>query len=197
MDLFYSGRTFDDRLKLLKKDVKEYAKRVGYDYGKKRLYLAYGNPDNVGQNILFVVPPLDPNSKPYQDKASQRLIEVAKEYGLDKFFITSSYPIPIEKISKRQIKEFSYWVHKLIDILEPKLIVVMGEESEPVFVRRKFILRDSYSEIITSHNDIDVVLAYPMNYYIGHSEYEDPSYKKSLLEQEWTRLKEIYDRKIR
>lgn len=193
MDLFYNG-TFEEKLKLLKKDVKEYAKSAGYDYGRKRLYLAYGNPDNVGNNILFVTPPLNKDSKPYQDRFSVELIKSAKEFGLDKFFITSVYPIPIEKVTKKHIKAYSYWIHQTIDLFEPRLIVVMGEESEPVFVSRKFILRDCYGQKISTFGDTDVILAYPMSYYLEHSEYEDPSYKKSLKIQEWTALKELYDK---
>lgn len=196
MDLFYSG-TFEERLKLLKKDIKKYAKSAGYDYGKKKLYLAYGNPENVGNNILFVTPPLIKDSKPYQDRPSVELISSAKEFGLDKFFIASCYPIPIEKVTKKHVKNYSYWVHQTIDLFEPKLIVVMGEESELVFVNRKFILRDFYGQKITNFHDVDVILAYPISYYLEHSKYEDPSYKKSLKIQEWSNLKERYDNLIK
>ena len=196
MDLFYNGN-FQEQFELLKKDIKEYAKTLGYNYKNRELILAYGEQSTVGNNILFVTPPLNRKKKPFKDRESIELIKTIRQYGLTNYIITPVFPIPLETISKKHIKDYRPWLMKTIYILEPRLIIVMGEDSELAFINRKYILRDYCGEKISTCHDADVILAYPTSYYLEHSEYEDPSYKNQLKAQEWTNIKTLYNKFIK
>lgn len=195
LDLFYTG-SFEDQLKTLRKDLKAYALGKGYDYGKKRIYIAFGNKEYVGDNILFVAPPIKAEGTPFKNKPTTRLVETAQQFGIEKFFITSCYLIPQDRASRADIKAFNPWMLKIIELLQPKAVVVLGEDAEFVFFKRKFILRDHHGKVIGKVGELDVMLSYPMQYYYQRSEFEDPSYKLHLRDLDWKAIQELYNMKI-
>lgn len=198
MDLFY-GSTIEEQLKALKKDIKDYAlRKYAYDYGNKRIYVAFGQKENIGNNILIVVPPFKHNEKPFDDENCRYLNSILNTYDIKKFFFTPCFLIPKEQVSKADIKDYSQWVNKLADILQPKLIVAMGEDSTLSFFRKKFILRDFHGKVIgQSSQQVDIILTYSPEYYKEKSEYEDPSYKRFVQNHDWTIISSRYKQLIK
>lgn len=196
MDLFY-GTTFEENILALKKDIKLVAEKHGKPFGKKKVYVAYGSQEDIGNCFLFVAPPLTPDTKPFQDKYSQYLFQTANEFGLSKIILTSSFLVPLEQVSKNDIKSFGSIVEKIVEIFQPKLIVVLGEDAQFSFVRRKNILRDNHGQIIArSQTGVEVMLSYAMSYYVEKSEYQDPSYKNYMRQTDWTVIAKYYKERI-
>jgi hypothetical protein len=196
MDLFY-GTTIAENISAFKKDLKIVAQGYDYAFGNKKIFIAYGRPEDAGNCILFVMPPLIPNTKPFQDKYSNYLIQLAGRYLLKNVIITSCFLIPLEQVSKANIKDFNPWMEKIVDIFRPKLIVALGEDAQFSFVKRKHILRDYHGQVIAqSQSGIDVILSYAMNYYIEKSEYEDPSYKSFIQQNDWRIIQKYYNERI-
>ena len=197
MDLFY-GTTVKENVIAFKKDLKQVALKYDYDFGKKRIHIANGNLENIGNCILVVGPPLKLNDKHFQDKYSNYLFKTALDFKMPNTFLVSCFPIPLERISKTNIKEFNPWMEKLVDIFRPKLVVVLGEDAQFSFVKRKHILRDYHGKIITKTvAGIDVLLSYTMDYFIDLSEFEDGSYKDFIRNADWTIIKKYYDERIK
>ena len=87
MDLFY-GETLEEQLKNLKKDIKKWAlAKYKYDYGHKRVYVAYGEKNIIADNMLIVTPPLLTDDRAFDDKYCKKLKSVLNDYKLFKSFI--------------------------------------------------------------------------------------------------------------
>lgn len=197
MDLFY-GNTVEDQLKALKKDIKALAlSKYGYNYGRSRLYVAYGQQENIGDCVLVVGPPLVKGSKPFEDPQYTFVKELLEKYSISKFFLTPHFIIPVDKVTKADIKEYSRLIDNIVEIVRPQLIVVLGEPSTFSFFRRKFILRDHHGKIIGTKDGIPIVLTYAPDYYKEKSEYEDPSFKKFLLDHDWKLIQSMYKEKVK
>jgi len=193
-DLFYSvGNDLESQIELLKTDILTYAKTLGYK--KKSLPLLHGKAENMSNNILIVQPPFK-GKKHFSDDEFKALIYTMGKFGILNYFVTYSHPVPLERHTKNEIKKFSTWMSKLIEMISPKLIVALGEEAELVFFRRKFILRDFHGTVVDQHAGIPVMISFPFDYYASKSSYEDRSYKKYIQDTDWTAIKEEYDRRI-
>ncbi len=196
MDLFY-GTTFEENIEAFKKDLKKVALTYGYDFGRKKLYVAYGYPEHVGNCLLVLGPPLN-GDKPFQDKYSKYLFQTVNDFSLNNVVLSSCFLIPLEQVSKNDIKAFGTWTEKLVEIFRPHLVVVLGEDAQFAFVKRKNILRDTHGQIIAkTSTGVDVVLSYPMSYYLEKSEYEDPSYKDFIRRNDWEKIAKLYKEKAK
>lgn len=197
MDLFY-GNTLEEQLKNLKKDIKKYAlDKYNYDYGRRRIYIADGRKETVGNNILIVTQQFVPTVAAFTDENFVKLKKILHDYKIRNYIITPNFLIPIENISKADIKDYSIWIEKIVDIFQPKLIVALGEESIFSFFKRKVILRDFHGKVIgRSATNIDVYLSYATSYYNKASEYEDPSFKEFILKNDWGIIAKRYEELI-
>lgn len=195
MDLFYQG-DFKEQIKLIKKDIKDQGKKQGFKYQNTFRLLWGSSIDAVGDSIFIVTPPY-PGGKYYHDKYTQRLLSTLKDRGIDKYFITYCYHQPTSKVTRKNIKEYSVWIHKLVEVTMPKLIVCLGEESIFSFFKRKAILRDYHGKEIDKFNEIPVMLTFSMDYYTERSEYEDVNYKDFILNNDWSKIKEKYNEVIK
>jgi hypothetical protein len=124
LDLFYQG-SFDESLKALKKDLRQLAKNE-YKLQLRNLNVAWGRVDQVGNNILFVTPP-DPKKPKFNSRDDRTIVDEASSRKMNQFFLTRCHLFPLDKYPRDEIKKFSKWVHKVVDLVQPKLIVVMGE----------------------------------------------------------------------
>jgi len=193
MDLFY-GSTVEEQLKALKKDIKAFAlAHYNYDYGHKRIYVAFGEQANIGNNILIVSTPLAKDAKAFEDKNYQYLKHILSTYNISKFFLTPNFLIPKDHVSTADIKLCSKWTETLVDIVQPKFIVILGEDSVFSFFRRKFILRDHHgTKVGISPQGLEIYLTYSPDYYNEKSEYEDPSFKNFIRDNDWTTISNRY-----
>lgn len=198
MDLFY-GTTPEEQLKCLKKDIKLWAKKnYNYDYGNKKLFIAYGAKENIGNNLLIISPPLLPNFKSFDDPTHHYLKSILGRHSIEKFFITPDFIVPKDLVTRTDIKNYSKFVSIFIDIIQPKFIVTLGEDSTFAFFKRKFILRDQHGKVIgQTVQGIDIILTYEPRYYMEKSEYEDPSFKNFILDNDWTIVSNMYKERIK
>lgn len=198
MDLFY-GTTIKEQLKALEKDVRVWAlKRYGYNYETKKIKIVNGKEEDVGNCMLLVAPPFIKDSRPFYDVNYEFLKSILIARGLFKSYITPNFLMPLDIISKANIKEYSKWIEKLVDIVQPKFIVVLGEDSILSFFKRKVILRDYHGQIIgKTPSGIDICLSYAPDYYINKAEYEDPSFKNFILDNDWTIISGRYKELIK
>lgn len=194
MDLFYQG-TLQEQIKALKKDIRVEAKKQGVAF-KHKLALVWGIPAYQGNNILLVQPPYK-EGKYFQDKSTERLKNTLNDYEITKYFITYSYHIPKDKVTRKDIKTYGSWIAKIVNAVAPRLVVCLGEDAIFSFFKRKMILRDNHGEIVGRHESIPIMLTYPFDYYTQKSEYEDSSYKNFLLDSDWKSIKNEYDKRIK
>lgn len=196
MDLFY-GLTFEDQLAAYKQDMRLIGPRFRCDFGKKKIHVAYGYPEHVGNCMLVVGPPIN-KDKPFQDRDSKYLFQTASEFSINNIILISCFPLPVEQVSKTEIKAFAPWTDKLVEIFRPKFVVVLGEDAQFAFVKRKHILRDHHGKVVAkTSTGCDVYLSYEMKYYLEKSEYEDPSYKSFIRQNDWNIIAIEYQRAVK
>lgn len=189
MDLFYQG-TFQEQIGLLKADIKKIAREQKVRF-KSRLTLVWGTPAYVGNNVLIVMPPY-PGGKFFKDKDTCQLQNILYANEITRYFLTYCYHIPKQKVTRKDIKEYSSWIKRIVDSVQPKLIVCLGEDSVFSFFKRKMILRDYHGQVMDKYEEIPVMLTYPISYYTERSEYEDLSYKNFILQSDWEGISKKY-----
>ena len=188
-DLFYNGN-FKQNIKKIKGDLITYAER-NHIAVPKELFLVKCNPTIVGNNVLFVCPPFKGKEyfKEKEDKYLSRLID---KFGIVYKAITYCHLLPMDRMNKAAIKSFRPWIYRITDLLSPRLIVVLGEDAELAFINQKALLRENHGKEIGEYKGAPIILTYPMDYYLQRAEYEDPSYKQHLQENDWRIIEKRY-----
>lgn len=191
MDLFYQQSRLQDQVKALKKDIKSFAKvnNLKLDKSFKTLY---GNLDSVGNCILIIQPPHELDAPFFKGKDFKFLLEILGVNGITNFFATYSSIFSIPVVSKKDIQNFAPWITKIVDIVQPHTIIVLGEEAPTLFNNHKFMLKDHHGTIIETFLNIPVILTYHMSYFLYSAPTEDITYKEYLREHDWKIIKERY-----
>lgn len=190
MDLFYSNLPIEDQLRALVKDILN-----NENTKKKKLSIINGDIKDIGNNILFVLPHVTQEGF-LRDLDAQLLLELIEEYKITKNIITYSYLLPVQQVTRNELREFSVWVEKLIDIIQPRLIVMVGEDTTLTFSNRKIKIENNGS-IVMTFNGIPCMLTFSPSYYTEHSAYENERYKNYIKQKNWTEIKKEYERLIK
>jgi hypothetical protein len=198
MDLFYSGLSTTMQLRKLTKEVKKRLNVSSNDVkGKFKLVLRSGPMETLLSNCcLFLIPHVAKKGFMQGIGEPDKLMELIHEHKMEKSVISYCYHGKIESVSKRMIKECTNQIETLISIIDPRLIVLLGEEACYVFLSRKSKIEDHHGELVRSHNGIPLILTYHPGYYITHSAYEDKRYKENIMNHDWSIIKEYYDKRI-
>jgi hypothetical protein len=181
--------TLEERIEDLKNKIRSY-----YNINKKsKVKLFYGDLKDVGNNILVVAPP---QHKFFESEDDKIIINILSEFRLFNYFLTYYYLIPNTKPSKQDIKNFGFWIRNIVDILEPKLIVCVGEDAQFSFYKSKFIIRDYHGLQIGEYNSIPIFASYIVPYYSKKADTEDMTYKNFIKNKDWSNIKKKYDEVI-
>lgn len=194
IDLFTANMTVEEQIEDLRTGLKESYIKSGAITKRTKIKLFYGDMKDVGNNILIITNP--PSAKLFESPEDQRVMQILNEFNLNNFFLTYYYLLPDKKINRQEIKEFGYWIRKITDILDPKLIVCIGEESQFCFFKQKKVIRDFHGKLIGDYNSIPIYATYPIPYYVKRSEFEDTTYKDFIKNQDWGMIKKKYEEVI-
>ena len=186
MNLFYANLSPEEQLKKLSSDILN-----SVTTRKKTLNTVNLNLNNIGNLCLFVFPHVTLQGFG-KDTDVCDIISLTKKYNLDKVGFTYSYLFPTENVSRNQIKEFTPWIDQLIEIVKPKLLVSVGENSTLSFFNRKIKI-EKHGTQIGCYGEIPILLTLEPSYYSEHSAYEDAHYKSYIKNKDWIFIKEKYD----
>ena len=190
LDLFSAGKTPQQQLDDLRLEIKSYQSRLGMDSKRTKIKLFYGNIENFNSGVLVIANP--PKAKFFETADDKFIIDLLASIEVTKYFITYNYLVFGDKASSTIIKEFGYYIRKLIDIINPKFIVCMGEDSQFCFFKRKFLLSDFHGKLIGDYESKPIIATYPISYYEERSKFEDHSYKSEIRNKDWLSIKEKY-----
>ena len=194
LDLFTASMTVEDQIENLRTELKDSFIKSNLITKRTKLKLFYGDLKDVQNNMLIVAPP--PISKFFESPEDEKLIRILSEFNITNFFLTYYYLLPDKKISRKEVKDFSYWIKKITDILEPKLIVCIGEESQFCYLKQKKVIRDFHGKQIGDYNSIPIFAAYPAVFYMKKFDYEDPTYKDFMKNHDWGTIQKKYNEVI-
>lgn len=185
MDMFYCNLSPEEQLQKLSSEM-----IASVRTRKKKLFTVTINPINIGNNILFVLPHVTLAGFGKDDNAKW-LKETIREFGITKYALTYGYLVPTEHISRNQFKEFAQWIHRLIEIIRPRLLVLVGENVTLSFFNRKIKI-ENHGTQVGLFGDIPCILTLEPSYYLEHSAYENEAYKQFLRQKDWNFIKEQY-----
>jgi hypothetical protein len=189
LDLFSQGKSTQELITLLENDVKAYRKKQGVE-SRSKTKIYYGNLEYINNNILIVTSP--PKARIFETANDKNISDLLLSHGITNFFITYFHFISKEQISKKDIKDFGFYVRGFADIISPRIIVCLGEDAQLSFFKKKFLIEDYHGKEIGDFEGIPIYTTYPMEYYTEHSKFEDDSYKESLKDEDWNIIKERY-----
>jgi hypothetical protein len=182
--------TVDEQIENLRTELKESYIKSGLITKKTKIKLFYGDLKDICNNVLIVAPP--PPSKFFNSPEDERLIRVLSEFNILNYFITYYYLIPDKKVSRKEVKDFSYWIKKITDILEPRIIVCVGEESQFCYLKQKKVMRDFHGKQIGDYNSIPIYTLHPTIVYMRKYEHEDSTYKDFMKNHDWGAIQKKY-----
>lgn len=189
LDLFSANSTIEERLEDLRTEIKVYQSKLGTDSKRTKVKLFYGDINNFNDGVLVLANP--PKAKFFDSPDDKLTVSLLTSLGFDKFFISYNYLI-LGTCTPKEIKEFGYYIRKLVDIINPKLIICMGEESHFCFYKRKFMMIDFHGKVIGNYEGKTVMTTYPIFYYNEKSRYEHDSYREEIKRKDWTAIKDKY-----
>lgn len=193
LDLFYQGSP-KDQIRILKEEIRKYATEKNIILSKN-FSIALGDLSNVGNGALIIdYPNFD---TPFKSKYDKRLLDILKRFNIDNIFLTYNYLFPQARYTQKDIKEFSVWIKKLSDIIIPRLIILLGENSHFCFFKRKFLLRNYHGKLIGDYNSAKIMTSYAMRYYEERSEFEDKTYKEYICNSDWKEIQKVYMEEIK
>lgn len=197
MDLFYSKKTPTQQLKMLKDELMSkynITSNVRLT-SKDNFKLLYGNKKATDNCVLFILDHVTDKGF-LNNKNEKKLIEIVKKYKMLNSLFTYAYPIRTDKITRIQVKEAIPSIELLIDIINPKLIIVLGEITSELFLSRKAIIDDHHGSIITTYNEQPVIQTYKFSYYNSSEGYEDKRYKEAVFKKDWDFITKKYNELI-
>lgn len=188
LNFFYINKSPKEQLDLLKLEIKEYQTKIKSE--EKKIKLFYGNIDNFGSGVLIISSP--PKTKFFESIQDKSIIVLMNELKIDKFFITYNYLINGIEPTPKDIKSFGYYIRLLVDIINPKIIVCLGEDSQFCFFKKKFLITDYHGKQIGEYEGKPILTANNMSYYEERSKFENHSYKEEIKKKDWELITNKY-----
>ena len=126
------------------------------------------------------------------DYEKSNLLAALDHYKITNYIIAYAQPSKSSSASRKLVKQSRPLMLKLIEIVNPKLIIVLDDSSAEIFVTQKPNIVEQHGTIITHHFNIPIILTYNMDYYVKRTGYQDDTYKKSIFFTDWLYISEKY-----
>jgi len=190
MDLFSDGLTDNQKINELKE---KYKKLLEVEQnGKGKFNLIKGSKSNYNNCILIIIPNISTFGFMNAEYEKQDLIGTIDKFDLDNHIIAYASPAKSQGASRKLIKDSRQLMFDLIDIVQPKLIIVLNDNTSELFLSQKSNIMEQHGTIIAYHYDIPVILTFNLDYYSTKTGYEDAKYKKLLYNEDWTYIQSKY-----
>lgn len=130
MDLF-SISSVKKNIVVLKNEIDSYLTKKKLIYDDYKLF--YPSVSN-NKDIIFIVHCCDYY---FNSQECKLIISLCKFYNIDSYCIMQDFPIFKKPLSRLDIREYSPFIKRLIDVIDPKLIVFGDEDSQYSLLARK------------------------------------------------------------
>ncbi len=194
MDLFSSGLTTNQKLNKIKEDYKRLLEVE--QNGKGKFTIIKGNKSNFGNCMLIIVPHVSESGFMNADYEKDNLMAALNHYDIDKYIIVYAQPSKSVGSSRKLIKKSRPIMLELIEIINPKLILVLDDSSSEIFLNMKPNIIELHGTRLAYHDAIPILLTYNMDYYVKQTGYEDSAYKKAVFFEDWNFINEQYKERI-
>jgi len=190
MDLFTSGMTDNQKINDLKE---KYKKLLEVDQnGKGKFNLIKGAKKDYGNCVLLILPNVTESGFMNADYEKDTLMCILDEYDISNYIICYAQPSKVYSASRKEVKKSRPLMNDLIDIVQPKVIVAFDEVSAELFMSQKPNIINDHGCIVCNYSNIPVLLTFNAKYYVTRTGYEDDTYKKSILKEDWDEISKIY-----
>jgi len=192
VSLFISRQTQEQWIKNLKENIRKWGKQQNFEV-PKGLSIFNGNLVDIGNCLLFILPPFH-GKKMYNNFHENTLRNLCTEFDIRYYFMTYCFPFTKDPVTSSNIKSYGSYIREIIELLNPKMIAIVGENTQNSLLSHKHLLKEHHGEIVTTQ-DRPISLLYPSDYYIKRTRVEDKSYKFAIkdndfgnLSKEWKKL---------
>jgi hypothetical protein len=182
----------DQQISDFKTELKNWAKRQGHRKGPTKLF--YGDVSNIENCVLLIIDP--PTHKYFESLKDKEPLPLLENLEISHYLITYNYLIYKTLITTKDIKQFSSFIQRLTDILAPKIIVCLGEQSQFCYFKTKFLLEEYAGKQIGEYSNIPIFTTHNIEYYSHSKVMEDHTYKDQIKQDDWRNIKITYEEKI-
>ena len=190
MDLFMSTMTQKEQLTSVGNDYKSLLEVE--QNGKGKFKIIKGDKKCFRNCILLILPFISTSGFMNADYEKINLIQTLEHYDIKNYIIAYAQPSKSVGASRTLIKQSRSLMTKLIEIINPKLIVTFYDSSAELFLTMKPNIVEQHGTIIYHHYNIPVILTYNMDYYDKRTGYEDKKYKNSIFFEDWELISSNY-----
>ena len=191
MDLFMSTMTEKEQLTSVGNDYKSLLEVE--QNGKGKFKLLKGNKKHFGNCILLILPFISMSGFMNADYEKTNLIQTLEHYNITNYIIVYAQPSKSNGASRTLIKQSRPLMNKLVEIINPKLIVTFDDSSAELFLTMKPNIVEQHGTIIHHHYNIPVILTYNLDYYDKRTGYEDKKYKNTIFFEDWELISNKYN----
>ncbi len=192
MNLFYQNLTEEEQLSKLQRDT------IQHLYNNirkpKKLEILRGDKEFIGNCALFLIDHVKTQGF-MRGQGENALVDTCNKYRIDNRMVSYSYLRQSKSVSRTDIVGMREFLYILISIVNPFLIVALGEKTMFSFINRKILLANGHGSVVHYYNEVPVILTYPIDYYKSRENDSDQDYKDYILENDWNFIKEEYERR--
>ena len=195
MDLFDTQLTPRQRINKISESVKV-LNNITENSGKtKKVFrLLDGKLSSFDGCTLFIRPAV-PLTGFMSSKYDKKLLELCEIYKIYNKVITYGILKRTKIAGRKVIKHNIKIIEDIIELVEPKVIVVLGEVTSELFLSTKLKVCNYHGTKIASYGSgIPVLYTYDTSWYLEHDGYEDARYKQDILHNDWTMIQEEYNK---
>jgi len=190
MDLFTSSMTDNQKLNDLKEKYKTLLEVE--QNGKGKFNIIKGSKKNYGNCVLIILPNVTEAGFMHADHETQTLMCILDDYEIENYIICYAQPAKCHSASRKTVKQSRQLMFDLIDITMPKFIITCDEVSAELFMNQKPNVINAHGTVVCNYSNIPVILTYNADYYVTRTGYEDDTYKKSILKEDWELIATTY-----
>ena len=192
MDLFYENLTPRRRLNRLKRELSSHLYGEGEEIPENFRILG-GKLRSIGSCALFIMEHVVPQGF-MGNSYEMKILELCTRYHIDTRMITYSYLRECTTVSRVSIINSREFLHILVSIVDPVLIVLLGENTLFSFENRKRLLGDYHGKVVGYHNGVPLLLTYDMEYYTERVRVDRLKYRDEIMKSDWTKISNLYRR---
>jgi hypothetical protein len=160
--------------------------------GQSKFRLIHGDKKYYGNCALLILPYVTEHGFLNAEHEKTNLMKTLEHYKITNYMITYAQLNKSSSSSKKLIKQSRPLMTKLIEIINPKLIIVFDESSSLLFMTQKPNITEQHGTMITTYFNIPVLLTYNLDYYNKRTGYEDKTYKNNIFFNDWLTISTQY-----
>ena len=188
MDLFSKAKTREQWIRYVKTSIKKWGTDKGYEV-PKNFSIAKCSTKESERIPLFVLPPFK-GPKMFDTWNDNTLRNLCAHFSIINYVMTYCFPFIKDTLTNGDLKEYSDKLNEIIQLINPTILVLLGDQAQIPVLSRKHPLDVWHGELVPNC-ELKTMTLFSADYYCKRTKTEDKSFKYALRDNDWSKLKDV------